>query len=74
MALTSYAQSARLEPLYDIHPLTGVSIEVFYADRTLETFGRGGPGWFWWPRWRGSRQRVRRGVRSLRATERIGTR
>jgi hypothetical protein len=38
------------EPLYDIDPHTGVSIEVFYADRTLETFGRGGAGWFWWPR------------------------
>ena len=23
------------------------------ADRTLETFGRGGAGWFWWPRRRG---------------------
>jgi hypothetical protein len=32
-------------PLYDIHP-TGISIEVFWADRTLETFGRGGGGWF----------------------------
>ena len=53
MALTSYPQSARLETLYDIHPLTGISIEVFYADRTLETFGRGGRGWFWWPRRRG---------------------
>ena len=42
------------EPLYDILPLTGLSIEVFYADRTLETFGRGGAGWFWWPRRRGS--------------------
>jgi hypothetical protein len=40
-------------PLYDINPLTGISIEVFYADRTLETFGRGGAGWFWWPRRRG---------------------
>ena len=38
------------EPLYDIDPLTGVSIEVFYADRALETFGRGGAGWFWWAR------------------------
>ena len=28
-------------------------IEVFYADRTLETFGRCGAGWFWWPRRRG---------------------
>ena len=41
------------EPLFDFHPLTGISIEVFYSDRTLETFGRGGAGWFWWPRRRG---------------------
>jgi hypothetical protein len=40
-------------PLYDINPLTGISIEVFYADRTLETFGWGEAGWFWWPRRRG---------------------
>jgi hypothetical protein len=38
------------EPIYDIVPETGVSIEVFYSDRTLETFGRCGAGWFWWPR------------------------
>ena len=50
MAPTSCPQRARHEPLYDINPLTGVSIEVFYADRTLETFGRGGAGWFWWSR------------------------
>ena len=43
----------RFEPLFDINPATGISIEVFYADRTLETFGRGGSGWFWWPRRRG---------------------
>ena len=41
------------EPLFDVHPRTGISIEVFYADRTLETFGRDGAGWFWWPRQRG---------------------
>jgi hypothetical protein len=41
------------EPIYDIVPETGVSIEVFYTDRTIETFGRGGAGWFWWPRRRG---------------------
>jgi hypothetical protein len=41
------------DPLYDIHPLTGISIEVFFADLTLETFGRGGAGWFWWSRRRG---------------------
>jgi hypothetical protein len=46
-------QPARHEPLFDIHPLTGASIEVFYADRALETFGRAGSGWFWWSRRRG---------------------
>jgi hypothetical protein len=40
-------------PLFDVHPVTGASIEVFYADRALETFGRGGAGWFWWSRRRG---------------------
>jgi hypothetical protein len=46
-------QCARHEPLYDINPRTGACIEVFYADRTLETFGRCGAGWFWWSRRRG---------------------
>jgi hypothetical protein len=53
MATSSIRQRVRHEPLFDIHPLTGASFEVFYADRTLETFGRGGTGWFWWPRQRG---------------------
>jgi len=53
-APTSNARErAALEPLYDIHPQTGASIEVFYADRTLETFGRCGARWFWWSRRRG---------------------
>jgi hypothetical protein len=52
MAPTS-CPSQRREPLYDIHPLTGTSIEVFYSDRTLETFGRAGAGWFWQTRRRG---------------------
>jgi hypothetical protein len=47
------AQPPHHEPLYDVHPRTGASIEVFYADRTLETFGKGGAGWFWWSRRRG---------------------
>ena len=47
-------QCARREPIYDINLQTGTSFEVFYADRTLETFGRGGGGWFWWSRQRGS--------------------
>jgi hypothetical protein len=46
-------QRAAHEPLYDINPASGVSIEVFYADRTLETFGRCGAGWFYWSRQRG---------------------
>jgi hypothetical protein len=46
-------QALLREPLYDINPRTGISFEVFYADRTLETFGRAGAGWFWWPRRRG---------------------
>jgi hypothetical protein len=41
------------DPLFDAHPVTGESIEIFYADRTLESFGRIGAGWFWWPRRRG---------------------
>jgi hypothetical protein len=47
-------QHVRREPLYDIDPRTGTSIEVFYADRALETFGRCGAGWFWQSRRRGS--------------------
>src|SRR6059058_2588559 len=47
------APARRYEPLYDIHPLTGATIEVFYADRALETFGRCGAGWFWCSRRRG---------------------
>ena len=43
----------KLETLFDVHPLTGTSFEVFYADRTFETFGRIGAGWFCWPRRRG---------------------
>lgn len=41
------------ESLYDINPRTGATIEVFYADRALETFGWQGAGWFWWARRRG---------------------
>jgi hypothetical protein len=38
---------------FDSHPVTGFSVEVFWADRTLETFGGTGAGWFWWSRRRG---------------------
>jgi hypothetical protein len=44
MAAPVSRQRAAHELLYDINPQTGISIEVFYLDRTLETFGR-------WRRW-----------------------
>jgi hypothetical protein len=43
----------RHEPLYDVYPVTGASIEVFFVDRALEAFGRCGAGWFWSSRRRG---------------------
>ena len=49
----NFKQCTHREPLYDINPRTGVTFEVFYSDRTLETFGRRGTGWFWWSRRRG---------------------
>jgi antirestriction protein ArdC len=39
--------------MFDIHPVTGASIEIFFADRTLESFGRNDAGWFWWQRQHG---------------------
>jgi hypothetical protein len=60
-------QRAAHEPLYDIHPRSGISIEVFYADRGLESSGREGAGWFWWPGGEGSHLLDRRLVRLLRA-------
>jgi hypothetical protein len=40
---------AAFEPLYDIHPRTGATIEVFYADRALAaSFRLRGEGWLWW--------------------------
>jgi hypothetical protein len=36
------------EPLYDIDPRTGESVEIFYADSALaKSFGTR-PGWFYW--------------------------
>ena len=51
--MTLFRGASKYEPFFDVDPLTGASIEVFYADRTLESFGREGAGWFWWPRRRG---------------------
>ncbi len=46
-------QCAAHDPLYEVDPQTDTTIEVFYADRALETFGRSGAGWFWCCRQRG---------------------
>ena len=63
------------DPLYDIDPQTGATIEVFYADRELETFGRCGAGWFFGGLVvRASRRMARLLGRSQRATQCIGTR
>jgi hypothetical protein len=35
----------RHESVFDVHPVTGESVEIFYADLTLESFGRCGAGW-----------------------------
>ena len=53
MAPQTLGQRAPREALFDVHPKTSASVEVFYADRSLETFGRCRGGWFWWPRRRG---------------------
>ena len=37
---------AAYEPLYDIDPHSGATIELFHADRVLA--GMRGAGWFWW--------------------------
>ena len=62
------------EQLFDIHPQTGAAVEVFYADRSLETFGRGGAGCSGGLAVAALRLQVRRLGLSLRATQRIGTR
>jgi hypothetical protein len=41
------------EAIFDFHPVTGASFEVFYADRTLDSFGWSGAGWYWHFRRRG---------------------
>ena len=47
MTMTSDRRQQKYEPLFDIHPMTGASIEIFWGDATLATFGRAGAGWFW---------------------------
>jgi hypothetical protein len=49
--MSSYG--GKFEPLFDVHPVTGVSIEVFYAGSPPRCFGRGSAGWHWHFRQRG---------------------
>ena len=49
---SEFERRAAYEPLYDVDPRTGASVEVFYADGVLaKSFGTQA-GWFW-RRWRG---------------------
>ena len=47
-AISDPKRRTAYEPLYDIDPQTGASVEIFYADRAIATsFGTSGIGWFW---------------------------
>jgi hypothetical protein len=45
--------TGKYAPIFDVHPLSGASIEVFYRDHALDALGTGRAGWFWWSRRRG---------------------
>jgi hypothetical protein len=52
--MTSFDRTnPKFAPLFDVDLATGLIVEILFADRTLETFGRGGAGWFWHFRQRG---------------------
>jgi hypothetical protein len=47
--ISNPTRHAAYEPLYDVDPRTGATVEVFYAERVLaHSFGARGTGWFWW--------------------------
>jgi hypothetical protein len=52
--VTSCAKRA-YEPLYEIDPHTGITIEIFYADQVLAASFGANAGWYWWSCHRGSR-------------------
>ncbi len=52
-ALPSRTANPKHGPLFDVDPRAGISLEVFFADRRLKTFGRCSAGWFWQLRRRG---------------------
>ena len=46
--VSELVRRAACEPLYDLDPQTGASIEVFYADQVLAASFGTRPGWFFW--------------------------
>jgi hypothetical protein len=46
--VSSNERRAAHEPLYDIDPHTGASIEIFFADRVLAHSFGARTGWYWW--------------------------
>jgi hypothetical protein len=50
--IASRSRRTPYEPLCDSDPRTGVTIEVFYADRFLAASLGAGAGWYWWQRGR----------------------
>jgi hypothetical protein len=48
-AISDPKRHTAYEPLYDIDPQTGASVEIFYADGAVaRSFGTSETGWFWW--------------------------
>lgn len=42
-------QLATREPLYDVHPVTGRTVEVFFMNNDVAaSFGLRTTGWAWW--------------------------
>lgn len=49
VAISDPKRRTAYEPLYDIDPQTGASVEIFYADPAVaRSFGTSEAGWFWW--------------------------
>jgi hypothetical protein len=54
MTTQTEPSTSKFGPIFDLHPVTGIGFEVFYADGTLPTLGGVRAGWFWLLRPHGS--------------------
>jgi hypothetical protein len=45
---SAQARRSLYEPIYELDPRTGDSIEIFYADDVLAKSLGGRTGWYWW--------------------------